>query len=140
MSAGAAELERDRVVIPGGDPPPGGRRFWVTPDMVRVDKHAVPVPVFGVEATAQMFFARSGSWLRMRMRPHPPEFPHGYFVLDGKPLKIRRTKSDARIFSLADIEPMAWALAQNGVIDSDQLTAIIQLVKWSARLHGILDD
>ena len=124
---------------------PPGRRFWVTPDMIRIDsKKGLPVPFFSVDATAKVFFGRSQSWLRLHMSD-------GRFTLDGKPVEPHRgsayTAGDpprlvlgTRAFSLADIEPMAWSAARCGIIDASRLANAIFIVKGIARQHGILRD
>jgi hypothetical protein len=125
------------AVVPDGIAPPD-RRFWVTDDMIPRDREELPYPRFNVIQTATIFFAKSDSWLRMLMR-------EGQFILDGAPLEFRRIptgnpRGDPRYFTLADIEQMAYALAQQGRINEHTLTCAIQLVKWEARAHGILKD
>lgn len=126
MTAAAAEPV---IMIPAGISPPG-RDYWVTPDMIPVDKKLqLPVPSFSVNTVATVFFGRSGSWLRLHMR------------LDGRAVfEPRRSRADARVFSLADIEPMAHALHQRDVIDTERLICSVMITKWVARIHGILED
>jgi hypothetical protein len=92
---------------------PEGRRFWVEPEMLGYGRDGLPNPHFNVEETAKMFFGMSGSWLRFRMRPND-DHPSTWLVLDGSPIEIQRKNPDDeqshRVFSLADMEPMAWSL------------------------------
>lgn len=92
---------------------PEGRRFWVEPEMLGYGRDGLPEPHFNVVETAKMFFGMSGSWLRFRMRPDA-EHPSTWLVLDGRPIEIQRKNPDDeqshRVFSLANIEPMAWSL------------------------------
>ncbi len=134
-----ATVPEHTTIIPDAISPPG-RRFWVTPEMVPRASSGLPVPSFNVSVTAQVFFGRSASWLRLHMRPSEG-FPEGSFVLDGTTVvEPQRSRSAFRVFSLADIEPMAYALAQNGVIDQARLVAAVNIAKWVARTHGILKD
>jgi len=102
---------------------PEGRRFWVEPDMLRYGKKGLPDPAFNVDQVAKFFFARSGSWLRFRMRPDE-DHPHTWLVLDGAPIDIQRKDPEdtgsARVFSVADIEPMAWSLYRFELADIDK--------------------
>lgn len=92
---------------------PEDRRFWVMPGDVQLGSKGLPVPGFNVDQTAKFFFNQSGSWLRLRMKADD-EHPLTWLVLDGAPIEIMRKDPDnefsARIFTLADIEPMAWSL------------------------------
>jgi len=126
MTAAAAEPV---IMIPAGISPPD-RDYWVTPGMIPVDKKLhLPVPSFSVNTVATVFFGRSGSWLRLHMR------------LDGRAVfKPIRSRADARVFGLSDIEPMAHALHQRDVIDTERLICSVMITKWVARVHGILED
>jgi hypothetical protein len=101
----------------------------------------------------------------------PQQYPHGYFLLDGKPLEFKRLPSGvkcskckgtgqlktrqcsacdgvgkvidpdahtARYYTLADIERMAHALAQQGIIDGTRLAHTILMAKVNARLYGVI--
>jgi hypothetical protein len=118
--------------------------------MFRVDKDGMPIPSFPVKVVAQVFFGQNSDWLRWRMRPDAPSkktgeqrFPDGYFVLDGEPLEFKRKPTDhdattARYFTLADIERMGAALAQQSLIDGTKLAHIVLMVRTCARLYGAL--
>jgi hypothetical protein len=92
---------------------PAGRRFWVMPEMLSHGNDGLPNPHFNVVETAKFFFGMSGSWLRFRMRPDEGH-PLTWLVLDGRPIEIQRKnpndEQSHRVFSLANIEPMAWSL------------------------------
>lgn len=130
---------------------PADRLFWVMPDMILLDKDARPKITFTVNEVAKFFFARSGSWLRLKMHVDK-DHPETWFTLGGermefnrqasygKPAEAREGDLSARFFMLSDIEPMAYSLFAFGAIDEDRLITIIQLVRWEARLHGLLED
>lgn len=130
---------------------PPDRLFWVMPDMIPQDKYGRPKLKFTVDQVAKFFFGYSGSWLRLKMKPDA-NHPDTYFVLGGermefnreasygKPAEARENDLSARFFTLADIEPMAYSLFAFGAITHDRLVAVINLVKWEARLHGTLED
>src|SRR5262245_46041500 len=147
--------------VPGPDPAylfstqdlitPPDRDFWLYDEMFRKDeKTGMPIPSFPVKVVAQVFFGQNSDWLRWRMRPDAPskkdgtqKYPEGYFVLDGEPLEFKRRpgvadETTARYFTLADIERMAHALGQQGLIDGGKLAHIILMVRTCARLYGAL--
>lgn len=102
---------------------PPDRRFWVTSDMIPLDRHGLPEPNFTVHETAKLFFGKSSSWLRLRMR-RTDDYPASWLVLDGVPMEIRRKDPDdpgsARLFVLSDIEPMARSMH---AFAADEITA-----------------
>lgn len=132
---------------------PEGRRFWLDDDMFdKADRNGNPIPSFKVKEVSTMFFGKSPDWLRWRMRPNDKrtkdkvtgevtvtkgDHPDGFFILDGEPLVFKRTGPGARYFTLADIERMAHALAQDGAIDGRTLTLVTRMVVTCARLHGV---
>jgi hypothetical protein len=109
----AARLTSSDFEVPPAHPvwvaPPGGG-FWT--DYGRLPGKG---PTFSVKEAAKIFFAMSGSWLRMRMQPDA-RHPAGWFTEeDGiTPLQVNRvTGKDAsysfRRFTLNDIERMSWS-------------------------------
>lgn len=75
----------------------------------------------------------------------PQTYPDGCFILDGKPMEFKRKPSPtgsetARYFTLADIERMAHALAQQGIIDGTRLSLIVLQVQACARTWGVWRD
>lgn len=122
------------------NPPDPDQEFWVNDeDCARDKKTGFPVPHYSVQDAAKVFFARSPDWLRWREKPKLPDHPDGFFVLNGEKIEGKRTEAGARIYSLADIERMAHALAQNDALDGLTLTKVIMLVKWQARLYGVIE-
>jgi hypothetical protein len=127
-------------VSPGA---PAGRRFMFDDEDFPLDKEGLPEPHFSVQECAKAFFGRSSDWLRWRYRPDKPrknqtsQFPDGYFILDGEPLEPKTSAKGARYYTLADIERMAHALVQTGVLDGDGFTNVLAIVKANAALHGI---
>lgn len=138
--------------------PPNGRRFWLEDKMFPLDDEGMYTPRYSVQEVSKCFFGQGPDWLRWRMRPDKPskrtgksKHPNGFFLLDGKPLKFKRLKprtsdpekaqdpnlNTARYYTLADIERMAYALAQQGVIDGVRLAHIILIVRCVARLYGV---
>jgi hypothetical protein len=109
-------------------------------------------PHFTVSEVAKFFFARSPHWVRWRQ-------DKGYFVLDGKKVGQHRKvpKQDAngdpildekdqpvfeivnggskgaRIYTLADVEQMAYALAEREAITGSKLQQVLRLV--DAQIH-----
>src|SRR5215831_11940851 len=80
-------------------------------------------PGLTVHELSRLFFGKSSSWLRLRMR-EDERHPMTWMVLDGAPLVIERKDPDeaesARIFSLADIEPMAYSMYFFDLADLEQ--------------------
>ncbi len=137
------ELSREETIRP-----PDNRRFWLYDEDFLVDDRGLHKPRFTVQEVSKVFFGKGPDWLRWRSRANAdPRHPDGYFVLDGKPLEIKRMPAregrqnepiTARYYTLADIERMAHALAQQGAIDGGQLGNIVLMVKACARIYGIL--
>ncbi len=132
---------------------PEGQRFWLDDDMFPLDKDGLPSPSFKPKETAEAFFGKSVDWLRWRMRSNDKkvtskesglttlvkgDHPLGFFLLDGEPMEFKRTDPGARYFTLADIERMAVALAQEGSIDGQRLSLTTRMVVTCARLHGVI--
>ena len=113
-------------------------------------------PHFTVSEVAKFFFARSPHWVRWRQ-------DKGYFVLDGKPVGVHRKvpkksarpgeeddgldytivnggNEGSRIYTLEDVEKMAYALADMQAIPGEKLRQVLRLVDAQARLWGYIDD
>lgn len=123
---------------------PGDPKYMVTEAMIISRSwHRRQAPFFRVESTARVFFAMSSSWLRLKMNPDA-EHPDTWFVKDGQRMEFRRLNPDkassARVFTLADIEPMAYSLARFGAIDSQRLMQILDVVTAMATLYGLFDE
>lgn len=122
------------------NPPDPEERFWVYDEMCELDKSGFPKPNYSIQEAAKFFFARTSDWLRWREKPNPDAgYPEGYFILDGEKLQGHRTRAGNRRYTLADIERMAHALAENSAISGYELTIIIMLVKWQARLYKVIE-
>lgn len=119
--------------------PETGRSFYLWDDMFPLDDEGQPVPSYTVQEAAKVFFARGSDWLRWRYRP-ATHYPQGYFVLGDVILEPKRTPKGFRYYTLADIERMARALAENHAIDGAQLSVILRLVILQARLHRVIED
>jgi hypothetical protein len=127
----------DEVQVITEDLDPPGRRFWVEDDMLPI-QDGKPYPHYTVHEFAKVFLGKGPEWVRWRHRP-TADNPDGKFILDGVPLVIKRTDSDNRYYTLADVERMGHALAQQGEIDGSQLLMMLMLVKWEARLYGVIE-
>jgi hypothetical protein len=115
-------------------------------------------PHFTVSEVAKFFFALSDHWVRWRQ-------DKGYFVLDGKkvgehrkvpvvdaegrrvldekgkPLSkiVRGGNKGARVYTLDDVEKMAYALAEKQAIEGEKLQQVLRLVDAQARLWGYIE-
>lgn len=119
--------------------PETGIEFFLWDNMFQQDAEGIPLPHYTVQETSKVFFARGSDWLRWRYRP-ATHYPKGYFVLNGVILEPKRTESGNRYYTLADIERMAHALAENSAINGEQLSIIVQIVLYQARLHGVISE
>lgn len=117
--------------------PENGLWFYLWDDMFSVDDNGTPKPNFGAQEAAKIFFGKGPDWLRWRYRS-AANHPDGYFVLGNKILEPKRTESNQRYYTLADIERMAHALAQNDAIDGGQVVNAITLALLIARTYGIV--
>lgn len=119
--------------------PDTGMWFYLWDDMFPMDPKGRPKPFFGAQETAKLFFGKSADWLRWRYHPsNDGLYPHGYFVLNDVILEPKRSTTGQRYYTLADIERMAHALAQNDAIDGKRVTAIVSIVLWVARLYEVV--
>lgn len=95
-------------------------------------------PNYSVSEVAKFFFALGAHWLRWRYHPsRSDKFPEGYFVLDGERLEEKRTPHGTRYYTLPDVERLAYALAENNVLDGEKLALVIKLLRLEAELHGV---
>jgi hypothetical protein len=118
------------------------------------DWHRKQTPVWRVDEAARTFFGKSASWLRGKLSPDP-DHPLTWFVSpDGTPMEFLRSDPDkadsARLFSLADIEPMARSLHALGAFHgtgpdartaADQrLEEVLGVVRAVTILYGLGED
>lgn len=101
-------------------------------------------PFYSVHEVAKVFFAMSSSWLRLKLNPDE-DHPETWFVgRDGKRLKFWRRNPEkpdsARLFTLADIEPMAHSLYEFSSISRTRLAQVLRLVQVEADLFGLFED
>lgn len=151
MSVAYEEVEIPAPIVLSSDDlsPKDGRTYFLDDSDFKIDeKTGMHVPNFAVQEVAKCFFGKEADWLRWRMRPDKPRtdgtqtYPEGAFVLDGKPMEFKRKPSPhggetARYFTLADVERMAHALAQQGIIDGTRLSLIVLQVQACARTWGV---
>lgn len=107
---------------------------WVDPRIptdtfMLADKHATQEPSMSASDVGKVFFARSPEWIQKHERERS-------IVLDGVPVANRRTERNHRIYSLYDVERMAHALAQNGIIDGQQLHQAMVVVRYMSYIWG----
>lgn len=151
MKAPAATVEfsdftRRFGIAPTLDPVTG-LSFYLWDDMFSTTSTGQPLPNFSVQEAAKTFFGKGPDWLRWRYRP-ANNYPDGYFVLTGlpqgpdhKPVRIvltpKRNEKGIRYYTLADVERMAHALAQNQAIDGAILANILEIVLNVSRLYEV---
>lgn len=88
-------------------------------------------PTYTIGELAKFFFGRSDHWVRWRER-------NDMFVFDGVPVGTQRTETGIRFYSLADVEKMGHALAENNKIDGYELSLILKLVLFEARVWKLI--
>ena len=88
-------------------------------------------PTFKVSDVAKIFFGRSSHWVRWLEGKDA-------FTLDGVEVGTRRTEKGARVYTLADVEKMTHALAQQGKINGAQAANSLHIVQTIARVWGYL--
>lgn len=126
-----------RFGLASQEDPETSRHFFLWDSMFDRDSEGLPRPQYTVQETSKLFFGKGSDWLRWRYRP-ANNYPKGYFVLDDVRLVPKRTEKGNRYYTLADIERMAHALADNNAIDGERLSIILQLVLLQAQLHQVI--
>lgn len=117
--------------------PESGLLFYLWDDMFPTNEVGRPKPSFAAKEAAGVFFGKSADWLRWRYLP-ATDYPDGYFVLGNRILEPKRSESGQRYYTLADIERMAHALAQNDAIDGPQVINTIGIALLVARAWSII--
>jgi hypothetical protein len=102
-----------------------------------------PTPTYRVDVVARFFFGMSASWLRLKLKADE-EHPATWFVNpDGSRMEFRRLDpmkgTSARVFTLADIEPMAWSLYRLGAFGPVRLAKILRVVEAQAVMYGFVN-
>lgn len=87
-------------------------------------------PFYTIGEMTKFFFARSAAWYRSLESK-------GRLVLDGEPISVGRTNKGARVFQLEDVEHIAHALTQAGIIDARRLQVVLHLVLLQTSLHNL---
>ena len=100
------------------------------------------VPAYRVDTVARIFFGMSASWLRLKLKEDEGH-PATWFVnRDGTRMEFRRldpAKTDsARVFTLADIEPMAWSLYRFDSFGPGRLAKSLRIVEAEAIMFGFI--
>lgn len=112
-------------------------------DIERRNWHRRQAPVYRVKEFAKMFFGMSEHWLRLKMSPDA-QHPESWFTWeDGSRITFRRADPgsvSARIFTLADVEPMARSLRKYNAIDAARYAKILKVVQAQADLYGLFDQ
>ena len=115
--------------------PPGGRRFWLTDDMLPKGRRGQVKPSFKITEVTKVFFARSADWLRWIEQD---DQSGQVFSIAGEPLEIKRTETGNRSYTLVDVERLAHALLEHRKITVDQFIAAINIILWMGYSYGIL--
>jgi hypothetical protein len=127
-----------KEAAPGESAPP----LMVTEEMIdERDWSRGQAPFYRVDEVAKFFFGMSASWLRLKLRADE-EHPLTWFVLRGQKMDFRRNDPDkddsSRVFTLADIAPMAWSLRYFGAITPLRLAHVLRIVEAEAYLYDLL--
>jgi hypothetical protein len=107
---------------------------WLFPRQFEPIKPGSTVrPTFTVNEVAKFFFARSPSWVRNTERKA---------ALDGVPLTefLGREPGERREYTLYDIERIAHAFAQGGLINGERLRLALRLLQLEAHAWRYLMD
>ena len=113
---------------PSADAPHSGSFLWTTPEMYDPERKQ---PAFTVQVVAEVFFGKSGSWLRKHQRQSNQS------VELGK-VEALRTESGYHSYRLYDIERMAHVFASHQVIDGVHLERVVTMVRTVAQLYNYL--
>lgn len=101
-------------------------------------------PFYSVHEVAKAFFGMSSSWLRLKLTPEDGRPATSFTWPDGTRMEFRRRNPEnthsARVFTLADIEPMARSLHRFGDIDARRLAQILRIVQAQADLYDLFED
>lgn len=89
-------------------------------------------PAFTVSEVGKIFFARSPHWMRWIER-------EGWLTDDDGELMVRRREgSTVRTYGLADVERIAYALADKRRIDAPQLLMALRVMRSVGDVWGLL--
>lgn len=108
---------------------PPDRRLWTTPKMVNEQRMW---PTYSPHEVAKCFFGFSTAWLRKHLQARR-NISDEFGVIEPP-----RKESGQMIFRLYDVERLAHAFAEHGVIDAARLGFVVRLVKTHAQMHRFL--
>lgn len=92
------------------------------------------IPTYKVSEVAKVFFAMSPSWVRKHRE-------QGHFgALRFRRQDPERGSASALLFLLSDIQPMAEALFEQGMISARELANTLNVISAQAALYGLLDE
>jgi hypothetical protein len=90
-------------------------------------------PIMSVGVVAELFFFKTSHWMRLQQKDNK-------LLYNGKQIEIPRTRYNARFYTLKEVELIAHALAQNGVISGLHAAQVLMAVSALAKIHGYRDD
>jgi hypothetical protein len=121
------------VVDGGGDI---ARPYWVRYESMPVDGKGQVYPIFSRTETAKCFFGWKSFWLKHRLNELTDE--QGLIPLDGGTMgPLALDGHGSPVFSLADVERVAHALAQAGMISGIHLQRTVAIVRSVAYQYGV---
>lgn len=89
-------------------------------------------PIFAMHEVARCFFGMSVKWLRKHLAPLPgPDgtVEHHWISEEFGEVEWLERPSGAKIFRLHDIEKLAHAFFEHGMLQPEHLIAVIKIVK-----------
>lgn len=129
---------------------PEGQRWILEEEMIDTDSKGMPIPMLRVGTVTTVFFGRKSNWFYYLTAPREIKgydenktairgrSESNWLTLDGEPLEFRRDEGNNRYLSLADVERLAHAVAQNRRIDGAELQRVLLMVKTCAQQYGII--
>lgn len=99
--------------------------------MMLADVDVSKVPVFRTRQVAIIFFQKSPGWLRWRDR-------QGFFVSENFHCEPARNDQNTRFYTLADIEVLAHAFDEHGIIDAMHLEITLHIIRLIAIGYGVI--
>lgn len=100
----------------------------IPPDRLILEGVDTSKPTLSISEVTKMFFGRSSHWGRWVDR-------EGYLILDGEYVGgTRSEKSNARVYTLSDVEKMIHALGVHRVLNGEQVVHALTVVVGMARV------
>lgn len=98
-------------------------------------------PQFRIGEVCKVFFARTDHWFRWLQRVEPETETRlgkeNYLLWRGREVGVRKNEKGTRVFGVRDVEEVAYALADNGRIDGEELRNILVLLDTIGRIHNV---